>query len=192
MALPVVLDLETQFTFREVGGFEPKKLKISLVGLYDYGSDQYLSFTEQELNKLFPYLENASAIIGFNSIDFDLPVLAPYYVGDTSKFKSIDLLAHVQKHLGFRISLDDLAKETLAAQKNGHGLLAIEYFRNGEMDKLREYCLSDVRITKELYEYGKQHGRVFYKTATGRTEIPVSWMIKEQTPAAQINLTLPW
>lgn len=192
MTQPVVLDLETQHSFREVGGYEPKKLKISLAGLYDYASDKYISFTESELNKLFPYLENASSIIGFNIVDFDLPVLAPYYVGNVAKFTTNDLLVHVQKSLGFRISLDDLAKETLGTQKNGHGLMAIEYFRAGEIDKLREYCLSDVKITKQLYEYGKQHGKVYYKSASGRTEIPISWSISSSIAVNPISLTLPW
>ncbi|RJR28389.1 helicase [Candidatus Microgenomates bacterium] len=191
MSQPVVLDLETQHTFREVGN-DAKKLKISLAGLYDYASDQYLAFEEHELSKLFPYLENASEIIGFNIIDFDLPVLAPYYVGDVKKFVANDLLAHVQKSLGFRLSLDALAKETLGTQKNGHGLLAIEYFRNGEMEKLKAYCLSDVKITKEVYEYGKAHGKVYYQTATGRQEIPVDWVSKASTVSSSVNLTLPW
>jgi DEAD/DEAH box helicase domain-containing protein len=192
MAAPVVIDLETQHTFREVGGYEPKKLKISVAGLYDYASDQYLCFTEAELSKLFPYLENASAIIGFNHIDFDLPVLSPYYVGDVTKFTAVDLLAHVEKSLGHRISLDDIAKETLHAQKNGHGLLAIEYYRNGEIEKLKNYCLSDVKITKEIYEFGKINHKVYYKSVSGRTEIPVSWAIPESATAANVNSTLPW
>src|SRR3989338_1272159 len=191
MAQPVVLDLETQHTFREVSN-DLRKLKISLAGLYDYATDQYLSFTEGELSKLFPYLENSSAIIGFNIVDFDLPVLAPYYVGQTLKFVTNDLLTHVQKSLGFRISLDDLAKETLGTKKNGHGLLAIEYFRSGNMDRLREYCLSDVKITRELYEYGKTHGQVFYKSASGRTPIAISWGLTKSASGSSVNLTLPW
>lgn len=192
MHLPVVLDLETQQTFRQVGGFYPKKLKISVVGIYDYASDAYLSFTESELHKLFPYLENASEIIGFNIIDFDLPVLSSYYVGDLLKFNLLDLLVIVQKSLGFRISLDDIAKETLGTQKNGHGLLAIEYFKAGQMEKLKDYCLSDVKITREIYEYGKKTGKVFYKTATGRQGIPIEWGKMTPVASTSVNLTLPW
>lgn len=191
MHLPVVLDLETQFTFREVN-HDLRKLRISLAGLYDYATDQYLAFGEGELSKLFPYLENASEIIGFNIIDFDLPVLSPYYVGDVTRFRANDLLSHVQKSLGFRISLDDLAKETLGAQKNGHGLLAIEYFRKGEMQKLKDYCLSDVKITKELYEYGKLNRKVFYKSAAGRQGISIDWADQKPSQSASLNLTLPW
>lgn len=191
MAQPVVIDVETQLTFRDVGGYDPKKLKISVAGLYDYATDSYLSFTEPELPRLFPFLENASAIVGFNIIDFDLPALNPYYVGDLTKFRTIDLLKFVEKSLGFRISLDDLVRETLGAKKTGHGLLAIEYFKNGEWDKLKKYCLSDVQLTHDLYEYGKLHNKVFYNTASGRREIPVAWKDIEE-PSATVNLTLPW
>lgn len=191
MAQPVVIDVETQLTFRDVGGYDPRKLKISVAGLYDYATDSYLSFTEPELPRLFPFLENASAIVGFNIIDFDLPALNPYYVGNLTKFATIDLLKIVEESLGFRISLDDLARETLGTKKTGHGLLAIEYFKQGEWQKLKDYCLSDVKLTKELYEYGKLHGKVFYNTAGGRREIPVSWN-QTEVSSATVNLTLPW
>ncbi len=191
MSAPVVVDVETQLTFRDAGGYDPRKLKISVAGLYDYAADQYFCFTEAELPKLFPYLENASTVIGFNIVDFDLPALSPYYVGSLNKLSTTDLLKFVEASLGFRISLDDLVRETLGSKKNGHGLLAIEYFRNGEIEKLKQYCLSDVRLTKELYEYGKQYGKVFFNTATGRREIPVDWN-KTPTTSAIVNLTLPW
>ena len=90
------------------------------------------------------------------------------------------------------MSLDDLAKETLGTKKNGHGLLVIEYFRSGNMDRLREYCLSDVKITRELYEYGKTHGQVFYKSASGRTPIAISWGLTKSASGSSVNLTLPW
>ena len=191
MAAPVIIDIETQNTFRDIGGNFPEKLKISVVGMYDYASTSYNCFEEGELAKLFPYLENASFIIGFNSNSFDLPVINAYYVGKVSSFPTLDLLEDVHKYLGFRIALDDLIRETLGVHKQGHGLLAIEYFKNGEMEKLKKYCLSDVELTKNLYAYGKTHGKVFYKTAQGRREIPVAWQHEAQT-ASSVNLTLPW
>src|SRR3989344_5666488 len=130
MAQPVVIDVETQFSFRDVGGFDPRKLKVSVAGIYDYAADKYLAFEEKELPRLFAYLENASVIIGFNVVDFDLPVIRPYYIGDLRKFSTLDLLKYVEQSLGFRVSLDDLARETLNKKKTGHGVLAIEYYRN--------------------------------------------------------------
>jgi DEAD/DEAH box helicase domain-containing protein len=191
MMQPVVIDVETQYTFREVGGFIPQKLKVSVACLYDYQTDKYLAFTEKELPQFFKYLENSSLIIGFNQISFDLPVLSAYYLGDIKKFPTLDLLNHVEKSLGFRISLDDLVRETLGAKKTGHGLLAIEYFRSGDMEKLKKYCLSDVELTRKLFEYGKQHGEVYYKNASGRRKIAVDWK-NLNSKSSQINLTMPW
>lgn len=188
--MPVVLDVETQKTFRDVGGYDPGKLKISVAGLYDYATTSYRAYTDAELPQLFPLLEKASSIIGFNVVDFDLPALNPYYVGNLTKFATLDILKIVEKSLGFRLSLDDLVRETLGVKKTGHGLLAIEYFKAGEMEKLKEYCLFDVKLTKDLYEYGKREGKVFYNTASGRREIPVVWT--ETETGRDVNLTLPW
>lgn len=189
MAEPVVLDLETQYSFREKGK-DPRRLKISVVGLYDYNDDQFKAFFEDELSRLFPILENSSLIIGFNLKKFDLPVLAPYYVSNVSKFPVLDLLDDIRKSIGKRIPLDELTKETLGEKKSGHGFLALDFYRKGELEKLKKYCLNDVRLTRDLYEFGKREGRIFYLSGRGREEIRVNWKRKE-TKEKIIDLTLP-
>ena len=186
---PLVLDLETQFTFQEVG-YDPKKLKVSVVGLYNYSTEKYEAYREERFAELFSVLEHASEIIGFNIDKFDLPVLSPYYVGNMNQFITMDLLAEVEKVLGFRVALDDLARATLGEKKNGHGLMAIDFFRNGEWDKLIRYCLHDVEITKALYEYGKKEGKVYLLSAAGKREIPVSFVSRKSSQSA-VSLSLP-
>ncbi len=188
MSQPVVIDFETQHVFREVDG-DISKLRISVAGLYDYATDKYYTFTEDEIQKIFPFFESASLIIGFNIIHFDLPVLNPYYVGDLLKLPTLDLMTAVEEGLGHRAGLDDLLRETLGTKKEGHGLLAVDYFREGKWDELKTYCLSDVRLTKDLYEYGKTHGKIYFKAVTGRKEIPVSWNTNAKA-AANVSLTL--
>ncbi len=187
---PVVLDLETQFTFQEVG-YDPKKLKVSVVGLYDYATDKYEAYKEENFSQLFSVLEHASEIIGFNIDKFDLPVLSPYYVGNFNQFATLDLLSEVERSLGFRVALDDLARSTLGQKKNGHGFMAIDFFRNGEWDKLIKYCLHDVEITKALYEYGKKEGKVYFQSAGGKREIPVSFSSKKNSQST-VSLSLPF
>lgn len=189
MAKPVVLDLETQYSFGEKGN-DPKKLKVSVVGIYDYADDSFKAFFENELNKLWPILENASLIIGFNIIKFDFQVLAPYYIGDITKLPVLDLLDEVKESLGKRIALGELAKATLEAEKTGHGLLAIELYREGKLDKLKQYCLDDVRLTRDLYEFGKKKGRIFYLSSRGKEAIKIDWGQKE-IKEKSIDLTLP-
>ncbi|OGG16938.1 hypothetical protein A3D77_06045 [Candidatus Gottesmanbacteria bacterium RIFCSPHIGHO2_02_FULL_39_11] len=190
MLHPVVFDIETQFIFQEVKN-DIKKLKVSVVGTYDYGTDQYICYEESQLPKLFEKFEHAGELIGFNSNKFDLPVLAPYYVGDITQFRSFDIMQEVEKMLGHRISLDDLAKATLGTKKSGHGLDAIDWYRKGEMEKLKKYCLMDVKITKEIYDYGKKYGRLFYMSPYGKREIVVKFK-RDIAPPAAVSLSLPF
>lgn len=187
---PIVLDIETQYSFQEVDN-DLKKLKVSVVGIYEYTTNQYLSFREEEFSKLFPKLEKASMIIGFNLNKFDLPVLAPYYLGKMSQFKTLDILDEVEKAIGFRVSLDNIAQETLGKKKTGYGFMAIDYFRNGEWEKLINYCLDDVRITRELYEFGLKNNKLYFNDFRGKKEISVNFE-KDPVEESAISLSLPF
>ena len=49
------------------------------------------------------------------------------------------------------------------------------YHRNNDWDKLIKYCLDDVKITKELYEYGLNHGYILYTNAGKKEKININW-----------------
>ena len=187
----LVIDCETQYTFQEVG-LNPSKLKISVVGAFDYKNNEYRCYREKELPELFRAMEHAEKIIGFNIRKFDLPVMSPYYVGDLGQFTVIDLLEMVEKSLGHRVSLDHLAQSTLGTKKSGHGFLAIEYFRKGEWDKLEKYCLNDVAITKNLYEFALKNQKLHYKKFNGKViDIPVN-LCGSSDNAGTVSLSLPF
>lgn len=190
MAQPLILDIETQHAFTEVG-YDHKKLKVSVVGIFDYATNEYNAYFENELSRLFVKMEHASFIIGFNINKFDLPVLSPYYLGNIFQFPALDILDEVEKNLGFRVALDDLARATLGTKKLGHGLLAIEYFKRGNLEKLKNYCLDDVRITRQLYEYGKERGVLHFLTSKGIRNIKVSFK-KEDKSKKSVTLSLPF
>jgi DEAD/DEAH box helicase domain-containing protein len=65
--------------------------------------------------------------------------------------------------LGRRLKLDTVAQATLGKNKSGNGLEAIEWWRNGEIDKLIYYCKEDVMITRQLYDYALANGKLKYK-----------------------------
>lgn len=198
MAKEIVIDIETSNTFADVGGQgKTAGLKISVICIYDYESDKFLIFRETEINKLWPFLENAERIIGYNSRYFDLPVLNNYYGGDLSKLPQLDMIEEVKKALGFRLKLDDLAKSTLNVAKSGNGLQAVEWYKTGEWEKIEFYCKKDVEITRDLYEYGKKNKQLFYtELASGKLRpFPVNFALpvadSNQTKH-NINLTLPF
>lgn len=187
----VVLDIETQNTFQDVGAYNPTLLKVSYVGCYFYETDTFEGFFEEDLPKLWPRLERADRVIGYNLIGFDYPCLQTYYTGDISKLPTVDLLYEIDKRLGFRIKLDDVAQATLGVGKSGHGLMAVEYWRNGELDKLAEYCLQDVKITRDVYEYALQNGFVSFNNRQGqKQDIQLPLEPPEPAKRSAINLSL--
>lgn len=100
----------------------------------------------------------------------------------------LDIMDELEKILGHRVSLESVAQATLGVGKSGKGLDAIAYFRNGEMDKLKAYCLDDVRLTREIYEYGKKNGEVFYQSKDGLHRLPVKINWKDPEPPQQQSL----
>lgn len=188
----VVFDIETKNTFSDVGSNDPAALDMSVVCIYDSATDSYGSFIEKELPKLWPIFEKADLLIGFNIVHFDIPILNKYYSGDLNKIKSLDILKEVKNVLGRRIKLDTLAEATLGQNKSGDGLDAIRWWRKGEIQKVRDYCIDDVRITKDLYDYARKNGHVKYRDGKNLKEIKLDTSNWEKQADSAMTHTLPF
>lgn len=187
----LVLDIETSNSFADVGKYDASLLKVSLVGVYSYGSGSYGSYLEPDLSKLWRLMESADRIIGYNLYGFDYTVLNTYYPGDFKEFPTLDIMKEIEAVIGHRVKLDDVARATLGTGKSGNGLQAIEFFRRGEIDKLRDYCLQDVKVTKEVYEYGLEHGHVKYKDRLGQiVSVDIDFALEKEN-GKPISMTLP-
>lgn len=178
----LVLDVETQRSFKEVGGKSNlHKLKISTVGTYDYLSDRCYAFEEREMLDLDKRLQDVGIVIGFNVRRFDMQVLQPYLFRPVEQIPVLDLLDAIEKDRGHRASLDSVAAPTLKQHKIGHGADAILMFQQNRMEELKRYCLEDVRITREIYEFGCREGKILFTSGWDYKtyEIPVRW--KQET-----------
>ncbi len=173
----IVFDIETKREFAEVGGAHNRHLLgVAVIGYYDSADDSFRTFLEPETLAFGNLLRTADLVVGFNSNHFDLPVLQPYLPFDTTKLPSLDLMADLEHVLGHRVSLDTCAQATLGTGKSGDGLQAIRWFREGKIEEVKRYCLDDVRITRNLYEYGKAHGEIFFLGKDGsKHAVPVTW-----------------
>lgn len=173
----LVLDLETQRTFDAVGRQNLHKLKVSVVGIYDYLSDEYRIYEESELTALEERLKSAELLIGFNIRRFDLPVLAPYLFLSIETLPVLDLMEEIEKIRGHRVSLHSVAQATLGITKTGEGWNAVSLYEQGRIEELKRYCLNDVRLTKEIYDYGCRGNRVFFISNRDwkKYEIPICW-----------------
>lgn len=188
----IVFDIETSNTFLEANSNDPIDLDLSVVCIYDYETDKYSSFTKETLNELWPILEKADMLIGFNNDHFDTPILNKYYSGDLTKIKSLDLLKEIKNSLGRRIKLDIVAEATLGKNKSGHGLEAITWWRNGEKQKVIDYCIDDVKITKEIYEYALKNNLLKYLDGKEIKEIKIDISNWDKKENSAITFTLPF
>ncbi len=189
----VVFDIETSNTFRDVGKSDPAALDLSVVCIYDYLEDKYECFFQEELGKLWKILEKTDLLIGFNSDHFDLPLLNKYFPGDLTQIKSLDLLKEIKTSLGRSIKLDSIAEATLGLNKSGHGLQAIQWWANGEYERVADYCKQDVKVTKEIYDFAKEKGLVKYKDLGQIKELPLdtkNWEKLDEKPS--LTHTLPF
>ena len=178
--LQLFLDVETKKTFDDVGGFFPHKLGVSFVGVCARqgfsGTGEMLGFFENQLDDLIALIEKADMIVGYNIINFDMPTLSPYYKGDIDELPILDLLVRFKDATGHRVKLDVLAKESLGTGKIGDGLDAIRYYETGQLDKLKKYCLKDVEVTRDIYDYGMRYGKVKYTNKWNRKiETPIDF-----------------
>lgn len=183
--LQIILDVETKKIFDEVGGFFPDRLGISFVGVCVRegfsGPGEMQSYFEDDLPKLFPLLEKADVVIGFNIDNFDMQTLVPYYTGDISRIPTLDLLTRIKDSAGHRISLDAVATETLGIGKSGSGLDAVKYYQQQKWDELEKYCLQDVAVTRDVYDYGRSNGGVIFRNKWNRKiECPVDFSFTPQ------------
>ena len=155
----LVLDIETSNTFADVGGERNlADLKVSLIGAYSYNQDKFFSFDENQIHEFAPLLKRAGLVIGFAINRFDIPVLKKHYNFDLMALERLDLLEEIELKLGRRISLSALAKANLGIGKDHHGLEATKMYKEGRFEELKEYCLNDVKLTRDLYELAKRQG----------------------------------
>lgn len=174
----IFFDLESQNLFEDVGGRENiSQLKLSCGVTWSTTRNDFAVYWEQDARALIQELKSANKVIGFNLKGFDYLVLQPY--APEVRFASIptlDMLLDIQQILGFRISLDNIAGASLGAAKSADGLKAVEWFRAGELDKVAEYCKMDVEITRRVFEFGRDHGFVYYKSKLGsKLKVNVKW-----------------
>jgi DEAD/DEAH box helicase domain-containing protein len=179
MANLVYFDLETQHSAEEVGGWSRiSAMKMSVGVTYSTARSEYRIYSERRVHDLISELQRADLIVGFNQLRFDYEVLHGYTPFDLRQLPSLDLLVDLQKTLNHRLSLDSVAAASLGLEKTSDGLQALQWFREGRLVDIAEYCCYDVKITRLVHEFGCKHKQVLFKNRFGtRIAVPVNWSL---------------
>ncbi len=75
----IVFDIETKNIFQDVGSRNPEDLDISVVGLYDFETNKYHTFLQEEFDAMWEIFKRTDLMITFNGEYFDIPLLNKYY-----------------------------------------------------------------------------------------------------------------
>ncbi len=187
------------------GWHDHKGMGISCVCAYDYEQDRYRTFFKDNYAEFLALALTHDILIGFNNIGFDNKVLLAQewfpmevngmpYLWDE---KSYDILREIwiaaglgpefiyPTHAGY--GLDAVIKanaEILGGSfgKTGHGVIAPVDFQSGNYGSLVDYCLTDVWLTKKLFDL-IYRGSILIDPKTGKDLIV-------RTPAQSANQSL--
>ena len=173
----VYFDLESQKLFQDVGGRDASRLLLACGVTWSTQRDDFAVYWEKDAPALVAELNAADQVVGFNILYFDYEVLKPYAPRENFRsFRTTDMLQDIQRALNFRLSLDTIAKATLGITKTADGIQSVAWYQNGDLEKVAEYCKSDVDITRRVYEFGRQNGFVYYYSRMGsKLKVPVNW-----------------
>lgn len=175
-----VFDIETQKSAAEVGGWHhAHRMRVSCAVLYDSADDRFYTFDEDGVDALVSHLKRFELVVGFNILKFDYRVLSAYTRFRFQNLPTLDLLETIRTQLGYRLSLDHLARETLGVSKTADGLKALQWWKERRIQEIIDYCRSDVKITRDLYCFGRRHGYLLFRNKAGQqVRAPARWSPK--------------
>jgi len=172
-----VFDVETQRSAAEVGGWHrADRMGISVAILYDSGSDSFKTYLEKDIPDLISDLQTFDLVVGFNNKRFDNKVLSAYSVFNLASLPTLDIMEVITSRLGYRLSLDRLAEHTLGVKKSANGLQALQWYKEGKMDEIINYCRQDVKITRDIFLFGLKNRYLLFKNKAGSiVRLPVDF-----------------
>jgi DEAD/DEAH box helicase domain-containing protein len=182
----IVFDIETKNIFQDVGSRNPEDLDISVVGLYDFETNKYHTFLQEEFDAMWEIFKRTDLMITFNGEYFDIPLLNKYYkkagLGDLKQIRSLDIFKEIKQTSGRWLKLDKIAMGTFGINKSGDGFDAVKWWNEGKVEEIKKYCLDDVKITKDVYEFAMKNKKLIFKEGPFTKEIKLDTKHWEPVP----------
>jgi hypothetical protein len=173
----VYFDLETQKSAEEVGGWDHiSRMGMSVGVIYGTAQGTYQIYGEKQVGDLIRALQRADLVVGFNNLRFDYEVLHGYTSFDLRQLPTLDMMVELQNQLRHRLSLDSIATATFGVGKTAEGMQAIQWYKEGKLLEIAEYCCYDVKITRLVHEFGVKNRQLHYHNRFGKKMVvPVAW-----------------
>ena len=163
-------DLETEYLSTELeGGWDAPPADFGMTTCVGWsgatGRPHIYGNRREELNRLAAMLQAHDAILSFNGVNFDLPIIEGLYGELITVSHHVDLLQLIWQarggwgdHTGYRLT--ECASRALGIEKSGDGAMAPQLAREGRWNELIDYCLNDVFITRKLFLFAQENGGI--------------------------------
>jgi DEAD/DEAH box helicase domain-containing protein len=175
----IFLDVETQRLSGEVpGGWNNIRgfgLSVAVTWNDPVG---FREWYEGDAARLIAELETFDRLVTFNGVRFDLEVLAAYGSVGLLRDRSLDILKDLERRLGFRAKLQDIARATLGKVKTGSGPDAVTWWRSGDpvlQRRVVDYCRVDVELLRDIVAHGRREGFVRVPSSGKDRTVYVAW-----------------
>ena len=169
----LTIDLETLKLARDLGETQEEGWQllrqgeggISTLVMWSNASGRPHIFGESTLDEAVSMLEAADCVLSFNGVGFDIPVIEGVFGRELALKHHVDMLQLIwqaqgegNRHAGF--ILGECSERTLGTTKSGDAVLAPQLAEDGEWNTLIDYCLTDVVLTRKLFQYAQNHGGI--------------------------------
>lgn len=148
------------------GWSDHKGMGISVLGCYDYKTNRYRVFCDDNLSDFAFMVSSCCYVVGFNNICFDNKVCEAQewisFLGYT--YKNYDISGEIYRAKGLKpfpddftapyrgYSLNAICQANGLGYKSGHGEQAPVQWQQGKIGSVIDYCLHDVSLTKALFD----------------------------------------
>lgn len=146
------------------GGWQDHaNMGVSVTGVYDYLEDRYRVFLDDNKDEFDTLLNMRGPLcVGFNNIPFDNALLVASdwpcpndsicydLLRETWAAAGLGVQFNFKTHGGF--GLDAMCECNFGTKKSGNGAFAPVLWQQGKRGEVIDYCLNDVRLTKQLFD----------------------------------------
>lgn len=192
----VYFDLETKYSAQEVGGWNNiEDMGMSVGILWDSADEEFHIYLENQIQELVDHCKRADLIVGYNHVGFDFRVVAGVMKSSQSErqraltqlgdLNNLDMLVEIQKILRHRLKLDSIARPTLGVGKSADGLQALQWYKEGKLDKVIAYCKDDVAVTRDVHRHALEKGELLYESHSGIKTVKVNWSLEHPKKEAE-------
>lgn len=146
------------------------RMGISVVCAYDYHTDRYRVFCDDNREEFIALVEARDIVCGFNNLAFDDRVVEATWGYRIDPGRSYDILVATWRaaglgpkyvypsHSGY--GLEAMCEANLIGRKTGRGTQAPVDWQRGRVGSVVDYCLNDVALTVELLNRIIRYGRL--------------------------------